>query len=253
LLPGGAELDGQTAIVTGSTRGLGEAMARELFARGAAVLVTGRSEERARAIAVELDPSGERAAGMGLEVSSRESFAAVTDAACGRWGRLDILVNNAGVTAAGAFFQISDAEWDDVLATNLRSVFVGCQLAGQIMREQGYGRIVNHASLAGQQGGAVTGAHYAASKAGIIVLTKIVARELAGSGVTVNAIAPAAVAGPVMDELPREMIEALPSKIPVGRLGQPDEIAAAVAFLVSPRAGYITGTTLDLNGGLFMR
>jgi 3-oxoacyl-[acyl-carrier protein] reductase len=120
------------------------------------------------------------------------------------------------------------------------------------MRSQRYGRIINHASIAGQQGGTVTGPHYAAAKAGIIVLTKIVARELAADGVTVNAIAPAAIAGPAMDELPVD-VSALPQMIPVGRVGSPSEVAAAVSFLASSEAGYITGATLDINGGLFMR
>ena len=121
------------------------------------------------------------------------------------------------------------------------------------MRERGWGRIVNLASLAGQQGGAVAGAHYAASKAGIIVLTKIVAAELAPHGVTCNAIAPAAVRSPVMDGMPADRLEAVRSRIPVGRFGEPEEVAALAAFLVSHEAGYITGATYDVNGGLFMR
>lgn len=246
-------LAARVAVVTGSTRGLGESMARELFAQGAAVLITGRNEERGREIAAELDPSGERAASAPLDVSSRESFGSVLDDAVRRWGRIDILVNNAGMTPSTPFAEITDNEWNTVLETNLRSVFIGCQLAGPLMRTQGYGRIVNHASLAGQQGGAVAGAHYAVSKAGIVVLTKIVARELAPHGVTVNAIAPAAVAGPIMDELPAEVIERLPTTIPVGRLGRPEEVASLVAFLCSEAAGYITGATIDINGGLFMR
>ncbi len=144
-------------------------------------------------------------------------------------------------------------EWDDVLAVNLRGVFFGCQLAGPRMREQGWGRIVNMASLAGQQGGAVAGAHYAASKAGIVVLTKIVAAELAPHGVTVNAVAPAAVRTPVFDEMPPDRLEAVRQRIPVGRFGEPEEIGALVAFLCSDEAAYITGATLDANGGLFMR
>lgn len=247
------DLSGRTAIITGSTRGLGEAFARELFARGASVLVTGRNEERAREIAFELDPSGERSTAAALDVNSRESFRGVVEQGLAHWGRIDILVNNAGVTPARPFFEINDEEWDAVLRTNLRSVFIGCQLVGPIMREQGFGRIVNHASIAGQQGGSVAGAHYAASKAGIIVLTKIVARELAHSGVTVNAIAPAAIAGPIMDELGREAIEKLPATIPVGRVGQPEEVAALVAFLCSDAAAYVTGATYDINGGIYMR
>ena len=170
-----------------------------------------------------------------------------------RWGRVDLLVNNAGTTPSTGFFEIEDDEWDDVLGTNLRSVFVGCQLVAPLMRAQRFGRIVNHASLAGQQGGVVAGAHYAASKAGIVVLTKILARELAGDGVTVNAIAPAAIEAPIMSELPPESIERARSSIPVGRFGTAEEVAALVAYLCSDEAGYVTGATLDINGGLSMR
>jgi len=139
------------------------------------------------------------------------------------------------------------------MAVNLRGVVAGCRAAGAIMREAKWGRIVNLASLAGQQGGINGGAHYAASKAGIIVLTKIVAAELAGSGVTVNAVAPAAIEGPIMDAMPAERQEAIAASIPVGRAGRPEEVAATVAFLASERAAFITGTTIDVNGGLFMR
>jgi 3-oxoacyl-[acyl-carrier protein] reductase len=243
-------LQGRTALVTGSTRGLGEAMARGLHARGAQVCITGRNDGRAREIAAEL---GEGAWASVLDVSSRESFTQVVDAARERWGRIDILVNNAGVTPARPFFEIADDEWDGVLATNLRSVFIGCQLVAPLMRARGFGRIVNHASLAGQQGGVVAGAHYAASKAGIIVLTKILARELAADGVTVNAIAPAAIEAPIMDEMPPEAIERARASIPVQRFGRPEEVASLVAYLCSDEAGYITGATFDVNGGLNMR
>jgi len=243
-------LDGRTAIVTGSTRGLGEAMVRELHAQGAQVCVSGRNAGRAEEIAAEL---GEGAWSTTLDVAKRASFTALVEAAMQRWGRIDILVNNAGITPSTAYFEIQDDEWDEVLATNLRSVFIGCQLVAPIMRAQGSGRIVNHASLAGQQGGVVAGAHYAASKAGIVVLTKILARQLAEDGVTVNAIAPAAIEAPIMAEMPPEAIERARSSIPVGRFGRPSEVAALVAYLCSDAAAYITGATFDINGGLNMR
>jgi len=246
-------VQGRTAIVTGSTRGLGEAMVRELFARGTAVAITGRDEARAQAIAAERDPSGERAWGFGVDVSKRASLDALVATAIERWGHIDVLVNNAGVTPPRPFFEIDDAEWDFVLATNLRSVMIGCQLVGPLMREHGFGRIINHASIAGQQGGVAAGAHYAAAKAGIIVLTKIVARELAPAGITVNAIAPAAIDGPIMSEMDPAVVARLPATIPVGRVGRPEEVAALVAYLCSDDAGYITGATIDINGGLFMR
>jgi 3-oxoacyl-[acyl-carrier protein] reductase len=228
-------------------------MARTLFERGAAVLVTGRNAQRGEEVAASLDPTRTRAAFCPLDARSRESFAHAVDVALSAWGRIDVLVNNAGITPPRAFFEIGDDEWDDVLRTNLGGVFLGCQLVGPLLRDQGWGRIVNHASIAGQQGSVVAGAHYAASKAAIIVLTKIVARELARSGVTVNAIAPAAIEGPIMDELDPDVVAALPERIPVGRCGRPEEVAALVAYLCSDEAAYITGATIDINGGLLMR
>jgi 3-oxoacyl-[acyl-carrier protein] reductase len=183
------------------------------------------------------------------DVRSKESLREVFDEA----GEVDVMVNNAARTVSRPFWEIEQDEWDDVLAVNLRGVFFGCQLAGEHMRERGRGRIINLSSLAGQQGGAVAGAHYAASKAGIIVLTKIVAQELAPHGVTVNAIAPAAVRTPVMDELPADRLEAVRQRIPVGRFGEAEEVGALAAFLASDEAAYITGATVDVNGGLFMR
>ena len=192
---------------------------------------------------------GKRARAVECDVRSKESLRGVIEAA----GEVDVMVNNAARTVSRPFWEIEHDEWDDVLAVNLRGVFFGCQLAGEHMRERGHGRIINLASLAGQQGGAVAGAHYAASKAGIIVLTKILAQELAPYGVTVNAIAPAAVRTPVMDEMPADRVEAVRQRIPVGRFGEAAEVGALAAFLASDEAGYITGATLDVNGGLFMR
>jgi 3-oxoacyl-[acyl-carrier protein] reductase len=243
-------MEGRTALVTGAAQGIGEAIAGTLRARGANVVVADIDLEGAERVAAGL---GGHATAVALDVRERTSFERAFAAAVDRFGRVDVLVNNAAQTAMRPFWEIDDEEWDDVLATNLRSVFVGCQLAGPHMREHAYGRIVNLASLAGQQGGAVAGAHYAASKAGIIVLTKIVAQQLAPHGVTVNAIAPAAVRTPVLDALPPERVEALAATIPVGRVGRPEEVAAVAAFLASDEAGYVTGATWDVNGGLFMR
>jgi 3-oxoacyl-[acyl-carrier protein] reductase len=243
----------RVAIVTGSTQGLGRAMAEALLAGGARVLVCGRRGELAQEVARELDPTGTRALGCPLDVGERASFAQAIALVRERWGRLDILVNNAGMTVSRSFWEIDDAEWDEIMRVNLRSVLIGCQLAGAVMRAQGWGRIVNHASLAGQQGGLVAGAHYAASKAGIVVLTKIAARELAPSGVTVNAISPAAVWSTPMESMGAERLAELERSIPVGRVGRPEEVAALVSFLASEEAGYVTGATYDINGGVFMR
>lgn len=238
------------ALVTGAAQGLGEAIARALHARGDEVVLADVNAGGAREVAASLGP---RADAIELDVRDREAWERAWGACVERLGRIDVLVNNAARTVSRPVFEIEQDEWDDVIATNLRSVLFGCQLAGPHMRERGFGRIVNLASLAGQQGGAVAGAHYAASKAGIVVLTKIVAAELAPHGVTCNAVAPAAIDGPIMATMPRERVEALAQRIPVGRVGRPEEVASLAAWLASADAGYVTGATFDVNGGLSMR
>jgi 3-oxoacyl-[acyl-carrier protein] reductase len=239
-------VDGRTAVVTGAAQGLGEAIARALHARGASVVLADLNGERAEEVAASL---GERARAVEVDVRERSSVERLLDDA----GRVDVLVNNAARTVFRPLFEIEEDEWDDVLRTNLRGVFFGCQLAGPRMREQGWGRILNIASIAGQAGGSA-GAHYAASKAGIIVLTKIVATELAPYGVTCNALAPGPTRTPIFEEvMTAERVRALEERIPVGRVGVPAEVAALAAFLCSDEAGYVTGATFDVNGGLLMR
>ncbi len=238
-------LGGRTAVVTGAAQGLGEAIARALHARGASVVVADVNHQGAERVAASL---AERARGVQVDVRDRASVERLLAGA----DRVDILVNNAARTVFRSLWEIEPDEWDDVLATNLRGVFFGCQLAGPRMRERGWGRILNMASISGQAVGA-SGAHYAASKAGIIVLTKIVAAELASHGVTCNALAPAAVRTPAFDVLSEERLETLRQRIPVGRFGEPADIAELAAFLCSDEAGYITGATFDANGGLLMR
>lgn len=234
----------RTAVVTGAARGLGEAIVRRLAADGDRVLVAD----------VDLEGAQRVAAGIGgtaveHDVRSLESWERLRDAA----GDVHVLVNNAARTEIRSFWEIDPDEWDDVLATNLRGTYLGIRVVGAQMRERGSGRIVNLASVAGQSSRAVTGVHYATSKAAIVALTRHAATELAGSGVTVNAVAPAAIDGPMVATVAPERIEAMLRTIPVGRLGRPDEVAAAVAYLASDEAAFVTGATLDVNGGMLMR
>jgi 3-oxoacyl-[acyl-carrier protein] reductase len=245
-----ARMLGRTAVVTGAAQGLGEAIARALGARGANVVLADVNEDGVRRVAGEIDAPTRPVV---ADVRDPAAIERLVGEAEDAFGQIDILVNNAARTVSRPLWEIPLDEWDDVLDTNLRSVFLACQLVGPRMREQGWGRIVNMASLAGQQGGAVAGAHYAASKAGIVVLTKIAAADLAAHGVTVNAVAPAAISGPIMDAMPKERVDALAARIPVGRVGRPVEVAELVAFLASEDAGYVTGATFDINGGLLMR
>jgi 3-oxoacyl-[acyl-carrier protein] reductase len=239
-------LDGLNALVTGAAHGIGEAIARAFHAEGAAVVLGDVELAPAAAIAGEL---GERARAVELDVRDPDSVRAGVELC----GRLDILVNNAARILPGSVWDISVEDWDDVLAVNLRGPLLTTQAAAPQMRANGFGRIVNVASIAGQSGGLVGGAHYSASKGGLIVLTKVFARELAGDGVTVNAIAPAAIEGRVMESISDERRRELAASIPVGRFGTAEEVAALTVFLASRDAGFITGATFDQNGGLLMR
>jgi 3-oxoacyl-[acyl-carrier protein] reductase len=246
-------LSDRVALVTGAAQGIGAAIAETLHRQGARVAIADVRVDAAAQTSAAIDPASTRAVPVEVDVRSRESVARAFETAEAALGPIDILVNNAAVTAQGSVWEIEPEDWDDVMAVNLRGALLCCQIAGPAMAARGFGRIVNLASLAGQQGGTVAGAHYAASKAGILVLTKILAKELADKGVTVNAVVPAAIRGPVMDTMPAERLAALERTIPVGRFGEPAEVAALVAFLCSGDAGYITGAALDINGGLGMR
>jgi len=245
------QLQGRHAFVTGAARGLGKAISRAFLAAGARVTLADVAPA-VRETAASLDPAGSLVRAVVLDVRDETAFEAAIDAA-DAVAPVDIMVNNAARTVSRSLWDIPADEWDDVLAVNLRSVLFGCRIAGRRMRERGRGRIINVSSLAGQRGGAVAGGHYAASKAGILVLTKMFAQELAPHNVTVNAIAPAAIRGPITDEMPAEKVQAMAKMIPVGRLGDDGEVGAAAVYLASDGAGFVTGTTLDINGGLYMR
>lgn len=240
---------GRHAIVTGAARGIGEAIARELHAGGARVAVADVDGEGAQAVAAAL---GEGALALTLDVRERAHFEAARERLLAVWGRIDIVVNNAGWAKRTPLADITPAEFDDVVAVNMRSVFTSCQVFGPVLQRQGWGRIVNVTSLAGQNGGTVASPHYAAAKAGAIMLTKYFAQLLAPHGVTVNAIAP----GPTdtaKGRLSAEQIAAIEQRVPLGRFAQAQEMAAAVALLASDRGGFFVGATLDLNGGLYVR
>lgn len=243
----------RTALVTGAAQGIGRAVAEALHAAGMRVALLDIDADRVAATAHELAAGSDRTLALTADVADPAAIDRALDKLDDAWGLPDVLVNNAARTVRRSVWEIEAAEWDAVLATNLRSCLLFSQRCGAAMRAAGWGRIVNLASLAGQQGGVAGGAHYAASKAGMIVLTKILSGELAGSGVTVNAVAPAAIRTPVMDELGAEMITKLEQSIPVGRVGTSEEVAGAVAYLCSDAAAFVTGTTIDVNGGLHMR
>jgi 3-oxoacyl-[acyl-carrier protein] reductase len=248
-----ASLAGKTAFVTGAAQGLGAAIAKAMHAAGARVVLTDLSEAVEETAAEMEAVDAETVLTACLDVRDIDAFEKVFASFVERTGGIDIVVNNAAVTVIRNIWDIDLQEWDEVLATNLRSVFFACQIAGRHLRDKGWGRIINLTSLAGQQPSRVAGAHYAASKAGIISVTKNFAQALAGNGVTVNALAPAAIHTPMMDTVPADRIEALKKSIPVGRIGEPEEIGAAGVFLASENASFITGATIDMNGGLYMR
>lgn len=243
-----------TALVTGAGQGLGLCIAQALVEAGYRVVLTDRDAAVVEAAAAQLDASGERAWGLKLDVTAKVDFEAAVAAVSDRWGALHVAVNNAAVTPTTPVMQITPDEFDSVLQVNLRGTFLGCQVLGAHMARAGYGRLVNLASLAGQNGGTASGAHYAASKAGILTLTKIFARELAPRGVTVNAIAPGPMDLPsVRAAVPPEKLDKLVQMIPVQRLGNPRFVARLVVQLASPDADFATGAAWDVNGGIFMR
>jgi 3-oxoacyl-[acyl-carrier protein] reductase len=244
----------KVALVTGAARGLGEQIARRLHAAGFRVALADLDLDAVAAVADSLDGSGSSAMALRLDVRNKADFEGAAALLQEHWGGADVLVNNAGQSRVAALMDISPEEFDAVVAVNLRSVFLACQVFGKAFAARGYGRIVNIASLAGQTGGTATGAHYAAAKGGVLTLTKVFARELAAQGVTVNAISPGPLDLPIVHEsVPAEKLASVIQTIPVRTLGDAGFIADAVVLLAAQEAGSVTGACWDINGGLFMR
>lgn len=244
----------QTAVVTGGASGFGAEVARALHRAGFRVIVTDLDAAAAAALAGSLDPGGETARAEVLDVGRPADLQRVLDGTVARFGSVEVLVNNAARTAAAPLLEIDPAEFNAVMATNAGGTFAGSQIFGRHFKARGYGRIVNIASLAGQNGGTATGAHYAASKGAILTLTKVFARDLAPFGVTCNAVAPGPMDTPMVRAViaPERMAATL-AGIPVGHLGDPAFVAELVVLLAGPGAGFVTGACWDANGGLFMR
>ncbi|OCG71699.1 3-oxoacyl-ACP reductase [Gilliamella sp. Occ3-1] len=241
-------LSGKIALVTGASRGIGKAIAEKLVACGATVIGTATTEKGAEAISHYLGSNGK---GFALNVTDETSIESVMGAIKAQFGDIDILVNNAGITRDNLLMRMKEDEWQDILDTNLTSVFRLSKALLRTMMKKRYGRIVTIGSVVGTMGNAGQ-ANYAAAKAGLIGFSKSLAREVASRGITVNVVAPGFIATDMTDALTDEQKSLTLAQVPAGRLGEPAEIANAVAFLVSDEASYITGETLHVNGGMYM-
>jgi 3-oxoacyl-[acyl-carrier protein] reductase len=242
------DLTGKGALVTGATGGIGGAVAKALHAQGANVALSGTKAERLEALASEL---GSRVFVLPCDLRDRPAVAQLPETAEKTLGQVDILVNNAGITHDNLFMRMKDEEWDDVIAVNLTSVFVLTRGILRGMMRRRYGRIVNIASISGVLGNPGQG-NYAASKAGLVGMTKSLGREVASRGITANCVSPGFIKTPMTDALTPKQVEAIAAAIPTQTFGKPDDVAAAVVFLASNEAAYITGETVHVNGGMVM-
>lgn len=245
-------LNGRVAVVTGASRGIGKAIARELAGRGATVVINyHRSAKPAEELVSEIKGNGGEAIAIQADVSNYQQAQDLIKATLDKYEKIDILVNNAGITRDNLIMMMSEDDWDAVQATNLKGTFNCAKAATRAMMRKRYGRIINITSISGQMGNAGQ-TNYSASKAGQIGFTKALAREVAPRSITVNAIAAGIVETDIWEGVPEEAIEAMMGMVPLGRKGQPEEIAYAVAYLASDEAGYITGQVLAVDGGLAM-
>ena len=241
-------MQGKIALVTGATRGIGRAVAEELVSKGAFVIGTATSQKGAESISAYL---GEKGKGLVLNVADQASIDAVLEQIKQEFGDIDILVNNAGITRDNLLMRMKDEEWFDILQTNLSSVYHLSKAMLRTMMKKRFGRIINIGSVVGSMGNAGQ-TNYCAAKAGLIGFSKALAKEVASRGITVNVVAPGFIATDMTEVLSEELKNNLLTQIPAGRLGEPKDIAKAVAFLASEDAAYINGTTLHVNGGMYM-
>ncbi|MFF5993282.1 3-oxoacyl-[acyl-carrier-protein] reductase [Lysinibacillus sp. KU-BSD001] len=245
-------LTGKTAVVTGGSRGIGRAICIELAKQGVNVVVNfSGSEEKAKAVVAEVEALGAKAMAVQANVADSDAVEAMMKQAVEAFGSLDILVNNAGITRDNLLMRMKEQEWDDVIDTNLKGVFLCTKAVTRQMMKQRAGRIINISSIVGVAGNPGQ-ANYVAAKAGVIGLTKTCAQELASRNILVNAIAPGFITTEMTDSLPEELKESMLKQIPLAKLGQPEDIAKAVVFFASENANYITGQTLHIDGGLVM-
>jgi 3-oxoacyl-[acyl-carrier protein] reductase len=241
----------RVAVVTGASRGIGKAVAQRLAKEGRHVVLMARSEGPLNDLKVEIEANGGKATAKACDIADPKAFTSAIESIGAELGRLDILVNNAGITKDGLMLRMSDEDWGQVIQTNLTSAFVAARVAGRLMMKNRFGRIVNIGSTSGVVGNAGQ-ANYAAAKAGLIGLSKSIARELGGKGVTCNVIAPGYIATDMTAALPDEIKQKIQDMIAVRRLGTVEDIAAAVAYVTSDDAGFLTGQTLIVDGGMTM-
>ena len=241
----------KVAAITGASRGIGRSIALFLAGEGAKIVASARNSAELEKLVAEIKEKGGEAIAVVGDVAVTADADRLVDAAVAAYGRLDILVNNAGITRDGLLLRMKDEDWDAVLNINLKGAFLCTRAAAKVMSKQRYGRIINISSVVGEMGNAGQ-ANYCASKAGLLGLTKSVARELARRNVTVNAVAPGFIVTDMTEALPEKTREELAAQIPLGRLGEAEDIAHAVLFLASDGAGYVTGQVLGVNGGMYM-